>query len=147
MVITFSNAPTLRIPLSVTGAPWTLVDDASSAITYSGFLTVTGIDPGLWYQGTAHSATNAGASASYTCTACTRVDWLATTGPDRGTATVSVDGKYVTTIDSFASTLTASHVLYSAAGLALGAHTITVTATGAPRSTGSWIEIDEFRSA
>jgi hypothetical protein len=109
-------------------------------------LAHVGLDPQTWFAGSAHSSWSAGASATYSCSSCGRLVWLGTTGNDRGVGTVTVDGREVATVDTYARTVVGTHVLYDSGPLAPGAHTIVVTVSGTanPSSGFTWVEVDAF---
>ncbi len=74
------------------------------------------------------------------------VAWISTLGPNRGQATVSVDGAVVSTIDLYSPTEKPATLVASVSGLSAGTHTVTVTVLGtkAAASTGTRVDIDGF---
>jgi hypothetical protein len=87
----------------------------------------------------------AGAAATYTF-AGTAITWYTITGPDQGAARVLIDGQLVATLDQYDAT-TSHGVPRTFAGLAPGAHTITIEATGQAKqgATDAFVSIDAFR--
>jgi hypothetical protein len=75
------------------------------------------------------------------------VAWISTTGPDRGMASVSVDGGPAQTVDLYSATLQAASVVWQATGLGTAnGHTIKVTvlSTRNPASAGNKVDIDAY---
>jgi len=156
--LTFSNAPAMTVAASETGLDPTKIDDAASGVTYAGAWTAsTGLASTTWYQGTSHTTAVPASStfgftstvtASYTCTSCTRLTWIGSSGPDHGIAAVSIDGAIWQSyqVDAYAATLTGPSTLFMSTLLTLGKHTITVYAQNwtDPYSTGDKIDIDAF---
>ena len=96
-----------------------------------------------------HFATKPGANAvlnSLTWTVNGNGAWVSTLGPDRGIATISVDGGPATVIDLFAPTQQAARVVWTLGNLGPGTHTVTVTVQGTanPASTGTRVDVDAF---
>ena len=86
-------------------------------------------------------ATAAGATATFTFTG-TRVTWYGPTGPTRGKAFVSIDGKYVKTVDLRTDAFDARDALFRKTWTSPGEHTLQITVHGtAGRPT---VAIDEF---
>lgn len=119
----------------------TAVDDTTSTITYagSGWVSSQNRADNLpdFARGIHYTAVN-GSSASYTFTG-TSVSLISERNPERGTATVSIDGSVVATIDLSSTTALFNQVVFTQGGLAAGTHTIKVTKTGGP-----YIDIDAF---
>ncbi len=115
-------------------------------------------DPAVVYRGTWGAQPVRGASGGYEKRASARdasatvrfdgrgVRWMAAKGPDRGTATVHVDGKLRGTFDLYAPKVTAQQTIFRDLALPSGKHTIVVTVKGAKRttSTGTWVGVDVF---
>lgn len=76
----------------------------------------------------------------------TGVSWIGFKGPWAGIAQVSVDGGAMTTVDTYAPAEQAQAVMYTAAGLPPGSHTLRVQATGTwnASSVSAWIVVDAF---
>ncbi|MDZ4169825.1 MAG: SpoIID/LytB domain-containing protein [Coriobacteriia bacterium] len=115
-------------------------------------------NPAVVYRGTWGAQPVRGASGGYEKRASTRdasatvrfdgrgIRWMAAKGPDRGTATVHVDGKLRGTFDLYSTKTTAQQTIFRDLTLASGKHTIVVTVKGAKRSTsrGAWVGVDVF---
>ncbi len=116
---------------------WTLTEAQQTAATYSGSWS-TFSAPAAW--GTTRYSKTRGASATFTFNG-TDVVWVAQRGPRRGKAKVYLDGK-LTRVDLYASSLTERRVVFSAAKLAAGQHTLKIVVngtTGRPR-----VDVDGF---
>jgi hypothetical protein len=121
------------------------LDQSSPVIHYRwGSVTKTGALGGRFSVESAR-----GARASYDFHG-RRVQWLSVTGPDRGLATVRVDGKLVDQVDEFSRQLRFG-VRHTYRNLGRGRHTIVITASGkhgahgmAGRA-GNVIGIDAFK--
>jgi len=91
------------------------------------------------------SSTVGGFAQNSTALSGATVAWVSTTGPDRGMATVSVDGAAPQTVDLYSPTLKPATVVWQATklGTATG-HTIRVTvlSTRNPAATGNKVDID-----
>lgn len=76
----------------------------------------------------------------------TGVTWIGSRGPDRGRASVSIDGEPQATVDQYEERDTHAVALFSKDGLARGPHTITVTVEGARSeySSGVRVDVDAF---
>jgi hypothetical protein len=74
----------------------------------------------------------------------TAVTWISRSGPNRGMASVTIDGVSVGTFDLYASTAGSFSQTFS--GLAAGSHAIVVKALGTKNasSTDTWVPIDAF---
>jgi hypothetical protein len=74
------------------------------------------------------------------------VKWIGTQGPDRGVASVSIDGKFQTKVDQYREDRKGLVELFSMNGLSHGFHEITITVDGRrnERSSGTRIDIDAF---
>ncbi|HEY8621591.1 MAG TPA: fibronectin type III domain-containing protein, partial [Dermatophilaceae bacterium] len=100
------------------------------------------------YNGSVHESSTAGAFAqNSTALAGATVAWVSTLGPDRGMATVSVDGGPATTVDLYSATLKPATVVWQATNLGtVTGHTIRVTvlSTRNAASTGNKVDIDAY---
>ena len=74
------------------------------------------------------------------------VKWIGTQGPDRGVASVFIDGKFQTKVDQYRKERTMLVELFSKSGLSHGFHEITIEVDGSKNesSTGNRIDIDAF---
>ncbi len=126
----------------------TAADNNSASITYVGTWTLnTGVTGA--YGGSTRSATVATASASFrsaVLSAPGTIAWIASKGPTRGRALVSVDGGPAVTVDLYAATTQQAAVVFTAPVASGVAHTMRVAPAGArnPLSTSNRIDIDAF---
>jgi hypothetical protein len=131
-------------------APSTAQETTTAAV-YSGTWTsqaVTGSFGGSVKFAQAPAATSTGPSVTFTFTG-TRVSWVATKGPDRGKASVSVDGGTPVTVDLYSATLSVRREVFAKNGLATGTHKVTVKVLGTHSSAAATtspnrIDIDGF---
>jgi hypothetical protein len=74
------------------------------------------------------------------------VNWIGYRDEWSGNARVYVDGVLKATIDTYASPSQAQAVLYMAAGLASGTHSLAIEVAGTHDavSQGSWVWVDAF---
>jgi len=98
-----------------------------------------------WSGGTAAVSNTALARATLIFSG-TGVSWLGLRGPQTGIARVYLDGVSQVDVDCYASTETVQAVLFTRSGLAAGAHTLAIEATGTmnPAATGAFIVVDAF---
>jgi hypothetical protein len=100
------------------------------------------------YNGSVNQSSTTGATAqNSTALSGATVAWVSTTGPDRGMATISVDGGAAQTVDLYSATLKPATLVWKATGLGTAAgHTIKVTvlSTRNPASTGNKVDIDAY---
>ena len=75
----------------------------------------------------ATKARSAKASLQFTGSA---IAWVGPVGPSRGKARVYIDGKLVTTVNTWASTFRASRVLFTRSWAKVGTHRISIVANG-----------------
>jgi hypothetical protein len=96
--------------------------------------------------GSVIAASVAGRSARISVPRAKGLAWVATRGPDRGTATVIIDGVIKATIDLWAPQVEPARVVYATSFSGTASHTIRVTATGRKRaaSTGTKVTVDGF---
>jgi hypothetical protein len=104
-----------------------VINDGHSAVKYSGRWGMAG--HGTYVGDKAHYSTQRGASASLTFKG-RAVAWYGPTGPTRGKARVSIDGKAVATVDLRSSSFDARVVVFSRRFATSGQHTITITVLG-----------------
>jgi hypothetical protein len=126
---------------SVTSAPI----DNSTSTSYNG--TFSSQSAAGSYGGSVQfsSTANAKATTSQAFKITGNAAWISTMGPDRGRATVSVDGGAPQMVDLYSPTRQNAAVVWVANGLATGAtHTVVVTVLGASNtaSTGSRVDHD-----
>jgi hypothetical protein len=114
----------------------TTVDDSDPAITYTG--SFSSFNPGGCYNGTCHNADTAGSTAAYQFTG-TGITWNGITGPDQGSASVSIDGGSPTTVTLTAPTRSIDTPVYTSPTLTAGTHTIKITT-----QSSAWVTVDRF---
>lgn len=83
----------------------------------------------------------AGATASFSF-AGSKVSWYGPTGPTRGKAIISIDGRYVKTVDLYSSTFDARALLFRETWTRSGRHTLTIEVHGTKGR--PVVAIDEF---
>jgi hypothetical protein len=95
--------------------------------------------------GTAALAMDAGARATLAFSG-TAVRWIGYRDEWSGLARVSIDGQLRSVVDTYATPFQAQAVLFSAADLAPGPHTLDIEATGtrSAASGGAWVWVDAF---
>ena len=97
-------------------------------------------------EGTISVANTAGARATFRFTG-TAVSWIGARAERSGIAHVYLDGAYVTTVDTYSAAGEGlQNTLFAATGLANGAHTLTIEATGTknPAATNNSVVVDAF---
>jgi Fibronectin type III domain len=123
--------------------PTFLVDaqqENSNAIVHTGSWTQQVLTSA--YGGGVEYAKAKGSTAQFTFTGH-NVAWVSSKGPDRGKATVSIDGVVVRTIDLYAATTEFRKIVFSQSGLdPTVSHTITVQVLGTKRSASSDTRVD-----
>ena len=138
------------------GPTFTLLPVDEGAVN-SGFLARIGFN-GKWttenvagsYGGTVRHSSTAKDKAQLnkiTFTTNGNFAWLSTLGPNRGLASVTVDGGPAQTVDLYSPTLKPARVAFAANNLAGGTeHTVTVQVLGTrnPASTGTRVDVDGF---
>ncbi len=117
-------------------------EDSSPNVTYTG----------IWKQrsdthcsgDSCHYSSDPNGNASLTWTG-TDVQVVMTTGPMMGKAYVVVDGALVV-VDLYSPTLQYQQLVYAKTGLAIGSHTVKVSASGIknPASSGTTVALDAF---
>ena len=125
----------------VYGIPFvaTLTQQTSSAVRYSSGWYTSRISYAS--GGSLRYATRRDASVSHAFTGRS-IAWVAYRGPNRGRASVYIDGAYVKTVDLRASSYRARQVVFAASWPTAGAHTIKIVnqaTAGRPR-----IDLDAF---
>jgi len=116
-----------------------LTQQSSSAVAYSG--SWTSVANTYASGGSLKYAKSYGASASYTFSGAS-VSWVAYRGPDRGSATVYLDGVYYATINNYAAYYYSKQIVYAAHWGVNGTHTIKIVCLGTsghPR-----VDVDAF---
>jgi hypothetical protein len=131
-----ASTPTPR----VTAAP-TRYEETAATFTGTWFTNNASANSG----GQAVLAIDAGSRATFTFNG-TGVAWIGYSDEWSGIARVFVDGTLRATVDTYGSPARAQKQLYAISGLAAGAHTLAVEATGTagPSSGSAWIWVDAF---
>jgi hypothetical protein len=98
-----------------------------------------------WSGGTA-ALSNAALSRATLTFRGTGVSWVGLRGPQAGVAKVYLDGVYQVDVDCYATSETVQAVLFTRSGLAAGAHTLAIEATGTRNTaaTDAFIAVDAF---
>jgi hypothetical protein len=124
------------------GATLTRFSERSPRIAYTGTWKSAGHPR---YDGDAAAyATAAGATATFRFTG-KRVTWYGPVGPTRGKAKVSVDGRYVKTVDLYATSFSAHKSIFSSSWSTAGAHTLVISVVGTAGR--PYVAIDGFAVA
>jgi hypothetical protein len=119
------NAPTVEPASASATSTW--YQESSSQIVFGG--SWTGASSSTYRGGQAVVSKVRGSSASLTSTG-TGFAWMGTKGPTRGQAKIYLDGRYVRTVNTYASRLSSSQVLYSASFSNLRARTFKIVVVG-----------------
>ncbi|MFL5679600.1 MAG: transglycosylase family protein [Chloroflexota bacterium] len=115
------------------------VQESSRQIAYSG--PWSNAEHVRYAGGAARYTTTRGATATLTFRG-TSVSWIGPTGPTRGRAEVSIDGKVIRTVDLFARSFSAQKTLFTANVAPALRHTLTIRVLGTPGRAN--VSIDEF---
>jgi len=117
--------------------------DNSGSTSYKGTFSSQSLTGS--YNGTVQfsSTANSTATTSQAFKVTGNAAWVSTKGPNRGRATVSVDGGAPTQVDLYAPAQQTASVVWVANGLAPNVtHTVTVTVLGASNSLSSGSRVD-----
>jgi hypothetical protein len=129
--------------------PTTRFDQADPSVVYTaGWKTDGTAAKRPWSEGSGAYINTAGAQATFNFTG-TSVKWIGARGPWGGIARVFLDGTLVAgSLDTYASSeqFQQNAILFSAAGLPAGAHSLTIEVTGTRNgaSTDAVIAVDAF---
>ena len=108
----------------------------------------SGVNSTTAYNGSVQQSSTAGAFAQNSSgLAGSTVAWVSTMGPDRGMASVSVDGGPAQTVDLYSATPQPAALVWQATNLgSVNPHTIKVTVLSArnPASAGNKVDIDAY---
>ncbi|WP_405812734.1 RICIN domain-containing protein [Streptomyces sp. NBC_01390] len=129
------------------GNPATSVDDAASAVTYTGSWGHSTGESGP-YAGT-NSYSNTTGDAATLSFVGTGVTLHGVTGPNHGIVCVSVDGGTEALVDEYSATRTGDVSVWTSPRLTSGTHTIRVRVTGTQRAaaTDKYGVVDRFEIA
>lgn len=104
-----------------------LYQETSTAFRWSGTWTrpaVSGASGGY-----VRASTQAGATATFTAS-MRALGWVAVRGPNRGKATVYVDGTAVASVDLYAATVQPARVVFTRSWASTGTHTVVIRVAG-----------------
>ena len=118
-------------------------EETDPSIAYSAGWTQDGTLS--WSGGTATVSTAPGAQATLTFTG-TSVSWIGGRRPDTGIARISLDGTFLTEVDTYSKTVEVRVPMFAATGLSNTRHTLTVEVTGRRNAsaTSDLIFVDAF---
>ena len=121
----------------------TRFEETDPSIAYSAGWTQDGSLS--WSGGTAAFSTTPGAQATFTFTGPS-VSWIGGRASSTGIARISLDGTFLTEVDTFSKTLEVRVTMFAATGLANARHTLTIEVTGRQNAsaTGALIVVDAF---
>src|SRR5712692_6646903 len=126
--------------------PGTRFEETDPSVTYAGSWIQGNLNR-AWSMGTIAESNVPGARATFTFTG-TSVSWIGCRKFTTGIANVYLDGIFVTEIDTFepAPIEAYQHIIFTASGLAVGTHTLTIEATGRqnPAASNNWVVVDAF---
>ena len=125
-------------PTSVTLA------DGHPSIAYGGW---QGVEDAAASEGSYRVSAKKSEVATWVSPAATSITWIARTGPDRGKASVTIDGASKGTIDLYASSPGSLSTTFG--GLTNSTHTVVVKVLGQKRaaSSGTSVTVDAFAAA
>ena len=103
------------------------VSEASSSVRYAG--AWSSVSYRSYWGGTARASSSAGATASFTFTGRS-VGWVAIKAPNRGKATVSVNGTLVATVDLSSATTQTQRIVWSRNWSTSASRTVTIRVSG-----------------
>jgi len=126
--------------------PGTRFQETDPSVVYSGSWIQGNLNR-TWSEGTIAESNVPGAQATFTFVG-TSVSWIGCRKFTTGIANVYVDGRFVTTIDTFAAAPKEGYqdTIFTAAGLAAGTHTLTIESTGQknPAASNNYVVVDAF---
>lgn len=126
-------------------APGLRSQETDAAVAYSGTWT-HGNRNRTWSEGTASVSGTAGSRATFTFDG-TEVRWVGFRAARTGIANVYLDGLFVAEVDTYAAGAEGYQATaYTLSGLAPGAHTLVIEATGRrnPAATNNYVVVDAF---
>jgi hypothetical protein len=119
--------------------------DNSGGFSFNGGWS--GVNAATAYNGSLQQSSTANAFAqNSTGLSGSTVAWVSTMGPDRGMASVSVDGGPAQTVDLYSATPKPATIVWQATTLGVNPHTIKVTvlSTRNAAATGNKVDIDAY---
>ena len=126
-------------------APGVRSQETDAAVSYSGSW-VHGNRNRTWSEGTAAVSNTPGSRASFTFSG-TEVRWVGFRAARTGIANVYLDGAFIAEVDTYAAGAEGYQATaYTLSGLAPGAHTLAIEATGRrnPAATNNYVVVDAF---
>jgi len=120
------------------------LQETDPAITYSAGW-VQGDTLRAWSAGAAAESVAPGAQATFTFTG-TSISWVGARGPQTGIARVSLDGVFLTEVDTYSPTEQIQAAVFTRTGLTDASHTLMIEATGRQNaaSTSALVVVDAF---
>jgi hypothetical protein len=140
-----SSAARVVVDAFDVAAPGVRSQETDPAVAYSGTWT-HGNRNRTWSEGTASVSATAGARASFSFSG-TEVRWVGFRAARTGIANVYLDGVFVAEVDTYAAGAEGYQATaYTLSGLAPGAHTLVIEATGRrnPAATNNYVVVDAF---
>ena len=121
----------------------TRFEETDPSIAYSGGWTPNGSFS--WSGGTAAFSTAPGARATFTFTGPS-VSWIGGRASSTGIARISLDGVFLTEVDTYSKTEEIRVPMFAATGLANARHTLTIEVTGRQNAAamGAFVVVDAF---
>src|SRR6266480_3279657 len=121
----------------------TRFEETDPSIAYSGGWTPNGSFS--WSGGTAAFSTAPGARATFTFTGPS-VSWIGGRASSTGIARISLDGVFLTEVDTYSKTLEVRVPMFAATGLANARHTLTIEVTGRQNAAAmnAFVVVDAF---
>ncbi len=118
-------------------------EETDPSVTYSAGWTQDGSRS--WSGGTAAFSTTPGAQATFTFTGPS-VTWIGGRAASTGIARISLDGVFLTEVDTYSKTVEIRVPMFEATGLSDARHTLTIEVTGRQNAsaTGPLIVVDAF---
>ena len=125
-------------------SPAVTLPDAHPAVAYGGWRGV--VDPAA-SDGAYRVSSVKNEKATWTSPPTTSITWIARTGPDRGIASVTIDGTSKGAVDLYATSPGTASTVFS--GLRSARHTVVIKVLGTKRaaSTGTSVTLDAFVAA
>ena len=144
---TSTDSTGMSLSLSGNHVGYTLDDDATTKLQYTGTWTHAGVEAGFTageYRHTESFSQTTGDSVTVPFTG-TSVRWIGSRAANHGLADVYVDGVKIETVDSYNASEVKDQVLFSKAGLSSGPHTLKIVVTGTkgnPASLSTYVSVD-----
>jgi hypothetical protein len=140
---TTSTAVTVTVSNNAPPPPTTRFEETDPSIAYTAGWSQDGSRS--WSGGTAAASTISGAQSTFTFTGPS-VTWIGGRAPGTGIARVSLDGVFLTEVDTYSKTEEIRVPMFEATGLASTSHTLTIEVTGRQNAaaTGDLIVVDAF---